>query len=123
MPVIYTASALSLAMLERLVQETTFENTLLVEASVPDDLAVEDVFATPPANWNGMDVAATQDVGQRWIIKGRSALLRVPSVVVRRECNYLVNPSHPAARTIRPSNPVPLIWDTRLFNQRPLRQA
>ena len=73
---------------------------------------------------HGLPVAvAAQAVGQRWVTNGRAALSRVASVIVPREGNYLIDPSHPAARAIQPSGPVPLVWDTRLFNRRALHQA
>ena len=53
-PVIYTAGTLSLAMLERLVQRRNLGRTLLVEAEVPAELAVEDLMARPPPNWRAL---------------------------------------------------------------------
>lgn len=53
-PVIYAAGTLSLAMLERLVQRRNLGDTLLVEAEVPADLAIEDVMERPPPNWRAL---------------------------------------------------------------------
>lgn len=56
----------------------------------------------------------TQGIGDRWLASGESALLRVPSAVVPKSRNYLLNPRHPqAARAaIRSSSRHPL--DRRL---------
>ena len=50
-PVIYAAGSLALAMLERLAQRRNLGGTLLAEAEVPDDLAVDDLLAAPPPGW------------------------------------------------------------------------
>ncbi|MEO8714238.1 MAG: RES family NAD+ phosphorylase, partial [Acetobacteraceae bacterium] len=93
--VIYTAGSLSLAMLERLVQRSALRRTMMVEAVVPDDLAIEDLMADPPPNWRARKSPEAGRAGGAWAASGRTALLRVPSVVVPREANYLVNPDHP----------------------------
>jgi RES domain-containing protein len=48
-----------------------------------------------PKRWNGVrHAAATRSIGTRWLIERRTAVLRVPSVHVPGEWNYLVNPVH-----------------------------
>jgi RES domain-containing protein len=54
-----------------------------------------------PRRWNGVrHAAATRSIGTRWLIEGRTAVLRVPSVHVPGEWNYLVNPVHPDAQVL-----------------------
>lgn len=114
-PAIYTAGSQSLAMLERLVQRRRLRGALLVEANVPDDMAVADLFDRPPTDWDIEMSDSARVAGTAWLVANRSALLRVPSTVVRRECNYVVNPAHPECHRITVGNPEPLIWDERLF--------
>ena len=114
-PVIYAAGSLALAMLERLVQRLNFGETLLVEAIVPDELAIEDMLAKPPRNWRSLGSPEAAVAGGAWAANRRSALLRVPSALVPREPNYLVNPAHPDAARIVVGQPEPLEWDPRLF--------
>jgi RES domain-containing protein len=114
-PVIYAAGSLALAMLERLVQRRNLGGTLLVEAEAPDDLPVEDLVASPPDGWRELSSPAAAAAGAAWIMAGRTALLRVPSAVVPREANYVVNPAHPDGARIRAGAPEPLDWDPRLF--------
>jgi RES domain-containing protein len=113
--VIYASGSLALAMLERLVQRRNLGGTLLVEALVPDDLPIEDLMAAPPANWRALGSPEAAAAGGAWAAAGRSALLRVPSALVPREANYLVNPAHPESRRITVGAPEPLEWDPRLF--------
>ncbi len=114
-PVIYAAGSLSLAMLERLVQRRDLSGTLLVEAFVPDDVAVEDRMTDPPRNWRPLDSPEAARAGGAWAGSGRTVLLRVPSALVPREANYLVNPRHPDAARIVVGPPEKLEWDRRLF--------
>ena len=113
--VIYAAGSLSLAMLERLVQRTNLAATMLVVAEAPEGTVIEDLTARPPAGWRSLGSRSAQAAGAAWLAAGRTALLRVPSALVPREANYVVNPLHPAARSIKVGKPEPLEWDSRLF--------
>ncbi len=117
-PVIYAAGTLSLAMLERLVQRRDLGHTLLVEAEVPAGLKVEDLLASPPPNWRALGSPEAVAAGGALLASGRTPLLRVPSALVPREANFLVNPSHPDASRIIVHLPEVLEWDARLFGVR-----
>ncbi len=92
-PVIYAAGSLALAMLERLVQRRDLAGTLLVAAEAPDDLAVE-YLTDPPPGWRELGSPEAAALGTAWLRSARTALLGVPSAVVPRENNFLVNPAH-----------------------------
>lgn len=115
MPAIYAASSLSLAMLERLVQQNNLARTSLVEAIVPDNIEVTDLMADPPANWRAWDSPEATRTGREWLARNGTALLRVPSAVVPREANHAINPAHPDAARIQVMPPDPLFWDARVF--------
>ena len=53
--------------------------------------------------------------GGEWAASRRTALLRVPSALVPREPNYLVNSAHPDAARIVVGAVERLEWDSRLF--------
>jgi RES domain-containing protein len=114
-PVIYAAGAISLAMLERLVQRRDLGRTLLVAAEVPAGLAVEDLLERPPPNWRALGSPEAVAAGGAWLAARRTPVLRVPSAMVPREANYLVNPAHPDSARIRVHAPEELEWDVRLF--------
>lgn len=113
--VIYAAGSLALAMLERLVQRRALGNTLLVEAEVPDDMAWTDLLTAPPPAWRALGSAEAVAAGDAWLASGRTVLLRVPSALVPREPNWVINSRHPDAGRIEASTPEPLEWDPRLF--------
>jgi RES domain-containing protein len=70
-----------------------------LEIDAPDMLAIEDADALGPA-WR-TDLAASRRAGDAWLRAGRSALFRVPSVLVPSTWNVLINPRHPDSRRIR----------------------
>lgn len=119
--VIYGALSYSCAMLEILAHAgigrvPTSHRFVVVD--VPDSISIErfDVAALPKG-WDAEDSASAKAFGDRWLDEGRSAILVVPSVVARLDWNALVNPHHPDARLLRPSDPKPVIWDRRLFER------
>lgn len=114
-PVIYAAGSLALAMLERLVQRRALTDTLVVAATVADDLPWTDLLEAPPAGWRALGSPEAVAAGQAWLEQGRTALLRVPSALVPREANWVVNVSHPDADRVRVAAPEKLEWDPRLF--------
>jgi RES domain-containing protein len=113
--VIYAAGSLALAMLERLVQRRALGNALIVEALVPDEMPWTDLLETPPVGWRALASPEAVAAGEAWLREGRTALLRVPSALVPREPNWVINIHHPHAARIEATMPEPLEWDPRLF--------
>jgi RES domain-containing protein len=118
-PVIYGALNFAGAMLEVLVHARIGKvpkHHAWVEAEVPADVAIERVTVEELlAGWDAPDPQVARRFGDRWIKEGRSAILIVPSVVARAECNAVVNPAHPDASRLVVSVPQPVVWDQRLF--------
>ncbi len=120
-PMVYTASTLSLAALEALVHfavETSPLDYVALTIRVPDH-AVERVDAsTLPANWNAMPAPATcQELGARWAAEARSVGLAVPSAVVPSEDNILLNPLHPDFAKVTLEKQEPFLFDSRLLEK------
>jgi RES domain-containing protein len=92
---IYTAGSLSLAILEWRVHLAQWPPPPLVVIEVEFDEALVWTPARLPQQWKRFppprSVAA---LGDNWIKMQRSAVMRVPSAVVSREWNYLLNPNH-----------------------------
>lgn len=69
-----------------------------------------------PDGWDGFPhIPETQEIGMRWLREARSAALQVPSVVVPRSVNVVINPAHPDAGRFTTGGPDPFDWDPRLF--------
>ena len=117
--VTYTAGSLALAVLEVLVHvelEELPEDLTAFEIDVPEDLLIETVEeAALPADWQRIEGhPGCEAMGQVWVEGSRSAVLRVPSVVVRPAWNYLINPAHKEARRVTIASSSPFRFDARL---------
>ena len=96
--IVYTAGSKSLATLELLVHlgntsvlpsfsvcPVDFDDSL-IELKDPSTLP-RDWRQAPPPN-------SLQAVGDHWISRGSSVVLKVPSAIIDSEYNYLINPAH-----------------------------
>jgi len=118
-PVIYAALSFAGAMLEVLVHARIGKvpkTHAWVEATVPENVSIERHDADSlPSGWDAMSLQPARAFGDAWLAGMRSAVLIVPSVVAREECNALVNPAHPDAARIVVAEPRAVVWDERLF--------
>lgn len=119
-PVVYTAATLSLAALELLVHievEDVPADRVALAAEIPAGVEVERVGAAGlPADWRSYPAPEwTKDLGTAWVAAGRTAVLEVPSVIVPRENNYLLNPGHPEIERIVVGQASPFAFDQRLI--------
>lgn len=120
--VVYVSEHLSLACLEVLVR--VHRGAVLDDFSAVAvdlcDIPVADLDGDPPADWRSHPPhASTQAVGDAWVRGGAAAVLRVPSVVVPVEHNYLINPAHPDAKRLVIGRPMAFPFDQRLRARRP----
>lgn len=119
--VVYAAEHLSLACLEVLVRAQ--QRAVLDEYSATGvdfaDVAVAELEGEPPSDWRSDPPSrSTQAVGDAWVRAGATAILRVPSVIVPVEFNYLINPAHPDAKRIVVGKPMAFPFDRRLLSPR-----
>lgn len=94
----FAAQSESLATLEYLVHATSeayFHDTVLVVAQLDERYVAALNTAALPKDWRSFPpAAATQRIGDEWIAAQTSVALEVPSAVVPRERNVLINPRH-----------------------------
>ena len=115
---VYTAESRALALLEILTH--TGNAALLaaygvIEIAFDAALVVALLDADLPDGWRASPPPpATQAIGDRWAADRGSVLMRVPSVLVPEEFNYLLNPAHPGFHKLRIGEPQPLAVDARL---------
>ena len=117
--VVYASDSLALAALELLVHadaDLLPDDLVSVAAEVPDGLRVESVAPSDlPRDWRRHPAPETlAERGTAWARAGRTAVLAVPSALVPRERNFLLNPAHPDFKKIRTQTPEPFALDTRL---------
>lgn len=119
-PVVYAAAHLSLAVLELLAQvrpERVPDDLVALEIEVPDNLAITSVQPNElPDDWRANPPEpGTQQLGDAWAARRDTPVLAVPSSVVPRERNFLLNVLHPDAVQWQVMTVEPFQFDARLF--------
>ena len=115
---VYLADHPASALLEVMVHMEVDRDDLpadyqLLAVECPDNVAFDDAGELP-GRWRS-DQTVTQDVGDRWINRESSALLRVPSAIVPYTWNWLFNPSHRDAGRVQIVEAIGVAIDPRLF--------
>jgi RES domain-containing protein len=128
-PVVYLAEHPALALLEDLVHlegdvDDLPDTYQLLEIDVPGDIAISTVDAAhldeTDAEWR-RDLAATRALGDDWLRAGHTALVRVPSVILPKSTNVLLNPAHADTHRVKVAEVTRPAYDRRLFG--PARAA
>jgi RES domain-containing protein len=120
-PAIYCAASLSLAMLEILAHVTTDEDAgvarVYFQIGVLKASVEEFRIGNLPRTWrSALDVRACRLLGDAWLKRGSSVILKVPSAVNPLESNFIVNPVHPLfAKTLKWEKPKSVKLDARLL--------
>lgn len=119
-PVVYVSQTLSLATLEKFVHvglEGIHIQLISFRVEIPSDVNIQKIgIHDLPEDWRAEPPSdSTRDIGTRWAREGHSPVLRVPSVIIPVEWNYLLNPLHPEFRKIRINDPEPFSFDPRMW--------
>jgi len=121
-PVVYTAESQSLAVLEMLVHlDSTEILTKYVLFQVEIDTShIEPVDkAKLPRNWKADPAPErVRAIGDAWIARGDSAVLRVPSALVPGESNFLLNPGHSDFPRLTIYKPLSFRFDPRIAGRK-----
>jgi len=117
--VIYAAESRSLACLENLVHRSgaaLSQDFRTIVINIPAKTRIETLqIADLPENWrNLMDHAPCQMLGDKWLARQETLLLRVPSVIIPEEFNYLLNPLHPDFSKVSIARNEPFLFDPRV---------
>jgi RES domain-containing protein len=120
---VFASATLSLAALERFVHaDPDLEPGDLVAievevaANVPiATLAHEDL----PADWRQYPAPAELPlIGARWLHEAETVALSVPSAVIPRERNLILNPGHADFARVRVATEEPFAFDPRMWKPR-----
>jgi RES domain-containing protein len=105
--VLYFAQSRSLAVLENIVHRSSIELQgipfNLVTLQAPDEFE-EITIDQLPQGWNGNDEPAynlCRQLGDKWIMLNKTLLLKVPSVLIPGEFNFLLNPHNPQIHNVK----------------------
>ena len=117
-PVVYCSEHLSLAALETLVHivPVVLRDKFRAYRIGFDDTPVTAITEKKlPKGWNDQPPSAvSKSIGDDWIKTARSAVLAVPSVLIRLERTFLLNPTHPDFRKLEIKDMGTFVLDPRL---------
>lgn len=90
---------------------------MLITIEIPEDVPIHEIVTTDiPANWKSFPHShSTQEIGDNFVTECKYAVLKVPSVVVQGDFNFLINPAHEESSKIKILSIESFDFDERLF--------
>lgn len=117
-PALYTSEAISLGLLEVLVNAHTIEELQqirLMTIEVPDDASCEELTIKKlRKNWIN-DFDYTQWLGSQLMKANEVLLVKCPSAVIVQEHNFIINPFHKEFKKVKLLSSASFYFDPRLF--------
>ncbi|MEO5909518.1 MAG: RES family NAD+ phosphorylase [Pelobium sp.] len=120
---VYSGGSASLSCLEVLAHKSgaalSSGKFSMAVIDVPDELKVTEIKLSNLQSLNAewfkvINYPITQKLGNQWISEMESVVLKIPSAIVDREYNYLLNPLHPDFSKIKVMDVIPFNFDSRL---------
>ncbi|WP_286743895.1 RES family NAD+ phosphorylase [Roseivirga sp. UBA1976] len=116
--VIYAAEYRALCALELLAHTNGVVpagnyRTMVIE--IPETKIEEITDEELPKNWKSVKAyPQLQRIGSQWYEESKQLLLKVPSVLIPSEFNYVINTKHPAFKNVSIASLENFFWDDRL---------
>ncbi len=119
-PMIYASGSVSLCILEYLVHVSVDllpSDLELMHLEIPKASMIKHLPSKKlPKDWQEYPFPhSTRSVGDEFIQKNKALVLKVPSVIVPNESNYLINPLHKDAKSIKIVHSEAFQFDLRLL--------
>ena len=117
---VYTSESLSLATLEILAHAENLEmlnQYVALRIELPSTSMITLTLDALPDDWQtDPPPESTRLLGFDWFSRGETLVLKVPSVLIPREHNFIINPNHPAFDEVQVADPIPLPFDARVMS-------
>jgi len=114
--VLYTSGSIALATLEVLVHTDGVpikKGMSIIKLSFPTDSICENIEL--PKGWNHKPAKqATKEIGDAHMKSKKWLAIKVPSIVIEEEFNYLLNPLHERFNEVKIISIKPFNFDSRL---------
>lgn len=115
---IYTGGTRAIALVEYTahVSEDNIPRALCFTCfEVPENSIQEIKIEDLPGNWREWPhPVATREFGSAMLSRVKHLLIRIPSVIIPEEFNYLINPLHPDIKKVKIVSVTDHIYDLRL---------
>jgi RES domain-containing protein len=114
--IVYTSEHPAISLLEMIVHAdrqflpTTYQ---LLKIHVPNEIKIRSA-ANTGSNWQ-VNTKQSQTIGDVWLSKLETAVLKVPCAILPESWNYLINPQHPDASSIKIESAQTVPVDERLM--------
>lgn len=116
--VLYTAGSASLAMLEVVahINNTVIEAAYcMIVLEVPANSLIEFKSTELSRNWDNFPAEReTKLVGDKFVKEQKALILKVPSVLIPEDNNYLINPAHKKFSDVKVISKRNISFDKRL---------
>lgn len=116
---LYTSEFISLAILEILIRAkraVSPEKYTLLSIQLPPEAITSVSYQSLKTNWED-HIEYTQWIGESYLKENKFLVLKVPSVIVPQEHNFLINPLHPGFKKVKIIGSELLNLDKRLLIQ------
>lgn len=120
--VIYTSTSRALSTLELVVHRASVQSQLPYKVmNIELNVSQNDIFTVDikdlPENWRSIQsYPVLQNIGSSWYQSYTSLVLKVPSVIIPQEYNYILHTKHPLfADRVRIHEVEDFVWDERLL--------
>lgn len=120
--IIYAGSSRALSALELIVHKSSIAvnnsyKLLVIELKVNEKDITEITVEHLPQNWQSIkSYVALQSLGSDWYRSQKTLVLKVPSAIVSKEYNYLINTKHPDfSKKVKLKEVEDFLWDERLL--------
>ncbi len=91
----------------------------LITIEFPDPTKIQEPdMKKLPSDWRSIPHAhSTQEIGDQFVKSNKYLVMKVPSVIVPGEFNYLINPKHKEMKSVKIKSKVSFNFDERLFRK------
>jgi RES domain-containing protein len=117
--VAYTSESLSLAVLEILAHAENLEmlhQYVALRVDLPSSSVTTLTLEELPPDWQSEPAPdSTRQLGLDWFRRQETLVLKVPSVLIPSEHNFIINPHHPAVADVIVATPAPFPFDARIL--------
>ncbi|MEN8260788.1 MAG: RES domain-containing protein [Pseudomonadota bacterium] len=119
-PMVYVSQSLSLAAFETFVHlaaEDARLSFVSIRVGFPSGVRISELsVANLPADWRAEPPPDDcKSLGSEWAEAAETAILKVPSVIVPHEFNFVLNPRHPDFNRFSVGVPEPFGFDSRMW--------
>lgn len=119
-PVLYTGESKEIALLETIVHTPAMliPELDILTIEIPDATITELLPSDLPANWaNYPAPAILSEIGESWVMEGKTIALKIPSCIISTAFNYILNCNHIDYKKVRIIEQSKFPLDSRLLSR------